>query len=140
METGVWIDSRTAFIVSLAEDEIKTKTVRSEIEEHERFPGEGKTFGRFGEQYLNDESSKEKRYEHQVQNYLELVVKELDDATSIVIFGPSGMKTELEKMLKANDILSGKLEVVVSADSMTEKQKIAWVREYYDKAAPRKLF
>lgn len=139
MEKGVWIDTRKAYIVALTDETVNSYVVESEIEEQERYPGEGKSFGRFGDQYLNDEATKDNRHEHQVHDFTQKVMDELRDAISIVVFGPSGMKTELEKAIKSDHTMAGKLKKTVTTDNMTDNQKVAWVREFYGKPAPRKL-
>ena len=48
-----------------------------------------------------------------------------------MLFGPAEMKTELEKMILKDNSLKDKLVAVQTADSMTENQLVAWVKEFY---------
>ena len=58
---GIWLDQKEANIITISDDKQELKTIYSEIETRERFPGEGKKYGRFGDQHLNDEKSKKLR-------------------------------------------------------------------------------
>jgi len=41
------------------------------------------------------------------------------------------MKIELEKIMQDDDVLASKLKAVDTADSMTENQMLAWVKNYF---------
>ncbi len=43
------------------------------------------------------------------------------------------MKKELEKQILNEPVLAPKLIRVVSSDSMTENQMVAWVKDFYHK-------
>jgi hypothetical protein len=131
MKTGVWIDLKKAVLVNLHNDKKEVKTIFSEIEPNERTPGEAKNFVRFGNQFSNMEKQKENRLNNQTKEYLHLVVEALSQSDAFVIFGPAGMKHELEKLIIKNKDLSKKLKGVEIADSMTENQTAAWVVDYF---------
>lgn len=131
MKTGVWIDLKKAVLVNLHNDKKEVKTIFSEIEPNERTPGEDKNFVRFGNQFSNMEKQKENRLNNQTKEYLNLVVKALSQSDAFVIFGPAGMKHELEKLVMKNKDLSKKIKGVKTADSMTDNQIAAWVVDYY---------
>ena len=61
-QMGIWIDTKKAIIVKLNGKESEFEVLQSGIETRERFEGEGKAFGRFGDQYLNDEKTKNERF------------------------------------------------------------------------------
>lgn len=130
-KTGVWIDSKKAYIVNLSGSDANLSVITSEIEGVTRIEGEGKEYGRFGNQYTTLENKQENRRKHEVAEYLEEVVENIKSADEIVVFGPAQMKIELEKQIKENQPLAKKLLDVVNADSMTENQIIAWVKDYY---------
>jgi len=129
---GVWLDLKEANIVCLDEGKQDYKTLYSGIETRERIPGESKKFGRFGEQYLNDEKTKKHKLDEQVHKYLLKVLKEIRDAEEILIFGPSQTKIRLEKMMLSNPKLVVKLKEVKNAKQMTDNQKKAYVRSYFN--------
>jgi len=130
-KTGIWIDSKKAYIVNLSGSDANLSVITSEIEGVTRIEGEGKEYGRFGNQYTTLENKQENRRKHEVAEYLEEVVENIKSADEIVVFGPAQMKIELEKQIKENQPLAKKLLEVVNADSMTENQIVAWVKDYY---------
>lgn len=131
MKTGVWIDLKKAILVNLHSDKKEVKTILSAIEPNERTPGESKDFVRFGNQFSNLEKQKENRLNNQTKEYLNHVLEELGHSDEFVIFGPAGMKHELEKLVLKNRDLSTKLKGVKTADSMTDNQTAAWVVDFF---------
>ena len=131
-QVGIWIDTRKAIIVILKGKEQIFKVVESGIETRERYDGEGKAFGRFGEQFLNDEKARDERFNHQSSSFMTSLLTYVEKADELVIFGPAGMKTELKKEVENHHHLSSKLQSVETADSMTDNQVAAWVRSYFN--------
>lgn len=132
-QIGVWIDTKKAKIVTLIGDQRNLKIIESEIETRERIPGESNQPGRFGDQYLDQEKSKEQKIKKQAGDFFKTIMTELTGCDSIVIFGPSNMKHELEKEIKKDHLVSSKLKEVVTADSMTDNQTSALVVDFYKK-------
>jgi len=133
MKTGIWIDTKKAVIVFLDEDSHTVKTVDSLIESRERIRGESKWFTRFGSQFLNFETKKKNRRSNEIREYLKKVANEIKDTDELVLFGPAIMKTELEKIIRNEAKQPLVIKGVETADSMTENQMIAWVKQYYQK-------
>ncbi len=131
-QTGIWLDKEKAIIINLSEGKHTIKYLESNITIRERIPGEGKKFGRFGGQFLSLENKKKNRIKKQTAKYLKKIVFEIKNSDEIVLFGPAEMKTDLEKMILENSKISSKLLAVRTADSMTENQLVAWVKEYYN--------
>ena len=130
-QIGVWIDIKKAKIVTLQGNKKSLKVLNSEIETRERVAGGSKQPGRFGEQYLDNEKSKEQKIKKQARDFCKVVKQEIADCESMVIFGPANMKHELVKEIKNDHVLSSKLKGVVAADSMTDNQTSAWVVNYF---------
>lgn len=130
-QTGIWVDTQKAFIVRLLDSGHTTKTITSNIESKVRIPGESKEFARFGSQYLDVQEKKQHRQENMTREFLKQILKEILSDDEIVIFGPSGMKKVLEKFLKSEKNFRAELKSVSSADSMTENQKAAWVKNFF---------
>jgi len=63
--------------------------------------------------------------------YLKRIISEIKNSDKIVLFGPAEMKTDLEKVIQKDNNLKNKLIAVKTADSMTENQKVAWVKKFY---------
>lgn len=128
---GIWIDTHQAVIVALLNGEHIVKTIESNIETKVRTPGESKKYGRFGGQYLTYEKNWENKKIEQTNQFLKLLLNEIEDCDAIVLFGPSIMKSLFEKEIKNNLNLIHKLAGVFDADSMTENQMVAWVKDFY---------
>ena len=60
------------------------------------------------------------------------IVSEINEAKSIVLFGPAETSIKFNKeLLTNNKQLSTKVKKVVKADSMTKRQVKAWVKKFY---------
>ena len=130
-QTGIWLDYEKATIITLDRDKYKLNTIESDIVFRERTDGETKKYGRFGDQSLSPEKHKERRIKEQTSTYLKNLLSEIKDVDELVLFGPASMKKELEKHILNDTTLASKLKTVVSADSMTENQMVAWVKKFY---------
>lgn len=130
-QTGIWLDHEKATIITLDINDYKLTTIESDIVTRDRIDGETKKYGRFGDQSLSQEKHKERRIKEQTSNYLKNLLSEIKDVDELVLFGPANMKKELEKHILNDTNLSSKLKTVVSADSMTENQMVAWVKKFY---------
>jgi stalled ribosome rescue protein Dom34 len=128
---GVWIDLKRAVIVSLDESNKDIRIIPSLIEKRERIPGETRLFARFGEYFLEFSKKKENRMANKIRAYLKKVATEIKDASEIVLFGPADMKTELDKFMRNDKLLAGRIRSVKTADSMTDNQIVAWVKNHY---------
>jgi hypothetical protein len=131
IKTGIWIDSKKAIIVFLEEANHRVKIINSSIEGRERIPGETKWFTRIGNKILNFEKKKKNRRANEIKNYLKIIVDEIRSTKELIIMGPAGMKTELEKMVRSDPSLSMVIRAVENAESMTENQIVARVKQYY---------
>lgn len=87
----------------------------------------------------NNQKTIQERQHHEEKHFFDNILKNLDiDIDELVIFGPSEAKFGLENLLQAqHNVLN--IKGVVAADQMTEPQKEAWVRAYFDRPAPRLL-
>ena len=131
-QTGIWLDREKACVINLTEGKHNIKTIESDISKRERFEGEGKEYGRFGGQFLSMENKKKNRLKKQFDDYLRNIISVIKTADEIVLFGPAEMKTDLEKLIMKDHNLKDRLVAVKTADSMTEKQLVAWVKEFYN--------
>lgn len=128
---GIWIDTHRAVVIKLSNGDQTVKTIESNIDTRVRTPGESKKYGRFGGQYLTYEKNWENIKIKQTNVFLKILLKEIEDCDAVVLFGPAIMKTIFEKEIKNNINLIGKLAGVFDADSMTENQMVAWVKDFY---------
>jgi len=129
--TGVWIDMKKAVIISILDDSTNVRTILSDIETRERFAGETSQAGRFGGQAVEPERTKAQRIEHEIKDFLKSVTETLSYTSPVVLFGPADMKKKLYKELLQHAVLKNNVKGVEIADSMTENQMVAWVKDYF---------
>ncbi|WP_439152306.1 hypothetical protein [Winogradskyella sp.] len=129
--TGVWIDNDKAYIVEVENGSEKLTTVKSNIERFKAKGGSGQRF-KSGPQDVIKDSKYLEREKHQLKQYFEDVVAKIKDTNALVIFGPAGTNQKFSKELNTNyNTLASKIKDVVKADSMTDNQIKAWVKDYF---------
>ena len=132
IEAGIWIDNKQAIIVKLFNGKETMEKITSGIENKVRTKGEGKQFTRMGKQFFTFEKSKEEKLKYQLKDYFDRVIEKIKDADSIIIVGPAEAKTGLHKEISKSKVLLSKIKSVEAADSMTDKQVAALVRNYFE--------
>lgn len=130
---GVWIDQKEANIIVIEDKHIEDKTIFSEIETRERIEGESKVFGRFGEQYLNNEKGKKNKIDELTKSYFKKIINSLKNIDELLIFGPAQTKIKFAKTIHNDPVLSTKLNDIQNAEQMTANQKVAFVKNYFKK-------
>ncbi len=130
---GIWIDQKEANIIVIDDKHIKNKTILSDIDTRERVEGESKKFGRFGDQYLNNEKGKKNKIDELTRTYLKNVLNTIKNVDEILIFGPAQTKIKLENLIKDDPNLSTKTYTIQNAEKMTANQKVAFVKNYFKK-------
>jgi len=130
---GVWLDGSKAVVVSISGRDSAVSTIASGIETHARIEGETNQAGRFGNQFVEDERSKELRIGDMENDYLERVFEEVSAADQLLVFGPALMKKKFEKLYNSETGPKPNLRAVEPADSMTENQIAAYVRDFFGK-------
>ena len=130
---GVWIDLKEANIIVIEDKLVDQKTILSNIETRERIEGESKAFGRFGDQYLNNEKAKKNKIDKLTESYLKNVINSIKKADEILVFGPAQIKIKLGNLIQDDPNLSVKLSEIQNAEQMTANQKAAYVKNYFKK-------
>lgn len=131
-KVGIWLDQKEANIITLENDSFQLKSIYSDIETRERFDGESKIFGRFGDQYLNNEKTKENKIKDLTQKYLNEIINELKNIEEVMLFGPAQTKIILEKMIANDHYLVHHLKDVITTANMSKNQKVAYVKKYFN--------
>jgi hypothetical protein len=128
---GIWIDKQEAKIITLQDGNEHLETITSWVEDFNIGGGSG-TKLKGGPQDVVQDSKYLEREKHQLAEFFNEVAKCIEDADSIVIFGPAEAGMKLKKELaEKHQFLFGKVKSVEKADSMTENQLTAWVRDYF---------
>ena len=129
--TGIWLDKDKALITTI-ENGIETlKTITSNIE-HYRIKGGSGTRFKGGPQDVVQDSKYLEREKHQFREYFKNIVSAIKETDALVIFGPAETNEKFSKELQENyKSLSTKVKDVKKADSMTENQVKAWVKNFF---------
>lgn len=131
-QTGIWIDSTKAIIVSLEGSKEAVTEVLSELENRVYHDKEGDKGSFFAGQHIDSQKSFDERKKHQINSYLKDVISSVNNADELYIFGPAETKTKLEKKINAEkSTISSKPKSIETADSMTSNQIVAKVKQFY---------
>ncbi|NHF57726.1 hypothetical protein FK220_000130 [Flavobacteriaceae bacterium TP-CH-4] len=128
---GIWMDQEKAHIVELMEEREKMQTLFSEMEFFNPKGGSGTRF-KGGPQDVVQDSRYLEREKHQLAAYFEKIVNEIKDAENIALFGPAETAEKFRKELNDKyQSLGAKVRTVTKADSMTDNQIKALVRDFF---------
>jgi len=122
---GLWIDNRVAIIVKLTDEDEQITRIYSDAEKQIRFEGGSRKDG-----LQTTETIQGRKFDMQLNNYFDDVIANIRDAEMIQIFGPGEAKDGLLKRME-NDNLKELIVKIETADSMTDNQVAARVREYF---------
>lgn len=129
--TGVWIDKDKAHIIHIDNGVEEFLTIASDMKYYKAKGGSGQRF-KSGPQDVIKDSKYLEREKHQLKQYFKDVADKINDTDALVIFGPASTNQKFNKELKSNyGALASKVKDVVKADSMTDNQIKAWVRDYF---------
>lgn len=129
---GIWMDSKKAHLVVLKEDMEIFETVFSEVEDFRPSGGSG-TRLKGGPQDVVQDSKYLEREKHQLKSYFKDLANAIKDVDAIAIFGPADVGEKFRKELSRNyKPLAAKVKIVAKADSMTDNQVKALVKEFFN--------
>jgi len=130
-KTGIWLDKNKALIVNIENGAETMKTITSNIEHYNIHGGSGSRF-KGGPQDVVQDSKYLEREKHQLKEYFKNIALELKETDAIVIFGPAETNDKLGKELQENyNVINTKIKGIKKADSMTDNQVKAWVRDFF---------
>jgi hypothetical protein len=131
-QTGIWIDSSKAIVVSFTDGNESINEIKSDIENAVYHDHEGDKGTFMGTHHIGSERQFEERRKHQINDFLKEVVSHTKDSSELYIFGPADTKRLLKKKLEQDDVKrEAKLIAMETADSMTTNQVVAKVKEFY---------
>jgi hypothetical protein len=133
-QIGIWLDYKEAWLVRIDEEKggaPEMKHVESEIEWGVA-KGGSRSKTPWGPQGGISESAHEARRKQEEKNYFEAVIREIQpDTDEIMIFGPAEAKLGLKHTIDAIKNFRPEIVAVQSADSMTQNQLVARVRDFF---------
>ncbi|MFK7936790.1 MAG: hypothetical protein AB8G22_24970 [Saprospiraceae bacterium] len=131
-KTGIWLDQREAFMMTIsADDSILAKHILSEIEDY-HVVGGARAKTAYGSQIAVSERRFLERKKHQADDYFTKIMAAVGDSDLLYIFGPAEAKVGLKNKIETTTTFKPRLLKVATADIMTEKQRIAQVRKYFE--------
>lgn len=95
-QTGIWIDTSKAIIVTLEGGKEHISEIDSEVENRVYHIKEGNKGTFSGGHHGNSETKFENREKEQMNYFLKAVLKEVRSADELMIFGPAEAKIKLE--------------------------------------------
>ena len=130
-KTGIWLDKDKALIVTLENNRESLKSIPSEIEHYHIHGGFGiRHTG--GCQDVVQDSKYLEREKHQMNRYFKKVISKISDSDALVIFGPAETREKFQKKINEDyHDLRNKVVGSEKADSMTDNQIKAWVRDFF---------
>ncbi len=130
-QTGIWLDKDKALIVTLENGTETLNIIKSNIEHFHPQGGSGTRF-KGGPQDVVQDSKYSEREKHQFKEYFKNLASQIKGTDALVIFGPAETNEKFSNELHENySSLNTIIKGVKKADSMTDNQVKAWVREFF---------
>jgi hypothetical protein len=117
---GIWIDHKRAVIVSVSAGRVTTTTSESEVGAHPRYSADE-----------GGEKKYEERHGQRLQQYYDEIISQLGQPEALLIFGPGEAKLELKERLSRSKTLAEGMVDIETADTLTEPQIVARVKEHF---------
>jgi stalled ribosome rescue protein Dom34 len=121
-KVGLWIDHKKAVIFSLADEGAELKRISSDVISTDQ-PS-------VRSQKEPAEKHQDARFTGHLNKYYDEIISCINDAESILIFGPGEAKIELKKRLEHMELHKHIVGFEIT-DKMTDNQIVAKVRQYY---------
>jgi hypothetical protein len=129
---GIWMDKEKAHMVSLTDQSDIMNTIYSEVEFFKPIGGSRTRSAKWGPQDVVQDSKFLEREKHQLKSYFNKLSDSIGDADVIALFGPADTAEKFRKELTENHKpIAAKVKAVTKADSMTENQLKAMVKEFF---------
>lgn len=129
---GIWLDKEKAHLITIENDTEYFETVPSELEFFKPKGGSGTKF-KGGPQDVVQDSKYLEREKQQLKKYFHTIADKVVDADALVIYGPAQTNEDLRKELQVSfPQLAAKIKSVAKADSMTDNQTKALVRDFFN--------
>lgn len=129
---GLWIDHKQAVIVTLTDTEDISQRIESHVESQPRREGDSPLKGAFESRLVGAENSHQREVTNHLNHYYDEVIRQIQNADSILIFGPGEAKVELKKRFEGHQH-AGHIVDVQTTDKLTDNQISAKVRNYFVK-------
>ena len=127
-KVGIWIDHRTAVVVTIEDGKESIKTIEGEADRQPKAAGRTGNPTKWGPQAPINERRIEENYRHQVVLFYKDVIKSIGKVDQLLVMGPAQAKLEFaDELKKVADLRNVPLKVE-TVDKMTDPQVAAKVR------------
>jgi stalled ribosome rescue protein Dom34 len=126
--TGVWLDKNKAIIVTIEDDKEMMETILSNMDNY------NVTANRHigGAQEIVQDITYLEKEKHQFKAYFKDIIASIEETDALVLFGPAETNEKFAKALQEHHKdISIKIQGVKKADSMTDNQVKALVRDFF---------
>ncbi|MCE2611559.1 hypothetical protein LVD13_01150 [Flavobacteriaceae bacterium D16] len=138
---GIWLDKEKAYLVTLQNGKESLYTINSELEFYHP-KGGSRSKSRWGPQDVVQDSKYTEREKHQLKAYFDNINQELKkkNPQALALFGPGNTYAQFNKWLEENQRdLASLVKIADKADSMTQNQLKALVRDTFGMSPDRSL-
>ena len=130
-QIGVWLDKKTAHVVTLKAGDPTVEVIDSNLEFYNP-KGGSRSKTRWGPQEVVQDSRYLEREKQQLKKYFEQLIEKISHADAILLFGPGQTALKFMQEIKSSQPeLAARVIKVEKADSMTDNQVVAWVRNFF---------
>lgn len=130
--TGIWLDKDKANIVTIENGVETFDTVSSNIEHYNIRGGSG-TRQKGGPQDVIQDRKYLEREKQQMKLFFKTIATQIKGSDALVIFGPGNTYEKFGKELhESYNTLGTKIKGIKKADSMTDNQVKALVRDFFN--------
>ena len=131
-QTGVWIDSSQAIIITLFDGKENITEIKSGIENKVYHDDEGHKGTFSGSRHGFNEQKFNERSKNQLNSFLNNVLSQVKESDELFIFGPAETKTKLQDIIYHQKLIDiHKLKSVQTASKMPPNQILANVKDFY---------
>jgi hypothetical protein len=131
-QTGVWIDSSQAIIITLFDGKENITEIKSGIENKVYHDDEGHKGTFSGSRHGFNEQKFNERSKNQLNSFLNNVLSQVKESDELFIFGPAETKTKLQDIIYHQKLIDiHKLKSVQTASKMSPNQILANVKNFY---------
>ncbi|MDF0535506.1 hypothetical protein KDN34_13935 [Shewanella yunxiaonensis] len=130
-KAGLWIDHKQALIVFLANDDVSTQTIESNLDMHLRGVRGSRSATPYGPQDVIAEDKMERKYQQHLSHYYDEVCKAIQEVDSVFVMGPGEAKGEFKTYLQKKGQKSAAEVAMETADKMTAPQVVAKVKQHF---------
>jgi len=128
---GIWMDKEKAHVVVMANGREKMHTIFSDLDFFNP-KGGSRSKTKWGPQDVVQDSRYLEREKHQLREYFKTLAEMVKGTEELALFGPADTADKFRKYLNEKyQLLASKVKTVTKADSMTDNQVKALVRDFY---------